>query len=107
MKTAWLVLFLAGLFEVGWAVALKYADGFTRLWPSALAIGGMLGSFVLLSLAMKQLPLGTAYTVWTGIGAVGSVIAGILLFKEPAAAGRILCMTLILAGIAGLKLTER
>ncbi|HSU29907.1 MAG TPA: multidrug efflux SMR transporter [Bryobacteraceae bacterium] len=107
MKTAWLVLFLAGLFEVGWAVALKYADGFTRLWPSALAIGGMLGSFVLLSLAMKQLPLGTAYTVWTGIGAVGSVIAGILLFKEPAAAGRIICMALILVGIAGLNFTER
>ncbi|HEY1216696.1 MAG TPA: multidrug efflux SMR transporter [Bryobacteraceae bacterium] len=107
MNTAWLILLLAGLFEVGWAVALKYADGFTRPWPSALAIGGMLGSFVLLSLAMKQLPLGTAYTVWTGIGAVGSVLAGILLFKEPAAAGRLLCMTLILAGIAGLKFTER
>lgn len=107
MKAAWLILLLAGLFEVGWAVALKYADGFTRPWPSALAIGGMLGSFVLLSLAMKQLPLGTAYTVWTGIGAVGSVLAGIVLFKEPAAAGRLLCMTLILAGIAGLKLTER
>jgi quaternary ammonium compound-resistance protein SugE len=102
-----LVLLLAGLFEVGWAVALKYADGFTRPWPSALAIGGMLGSFVLLSIAMKQMPLGTAYAVWTGIGAVGSVIAGILLFKEPAAAVRLLCMILILVGIAGLKLTER
>ena len=101
---AWLILVLAGLLEVGWAVGLKYTEGFTRLWPSVWTIAAMLSSMGLLGLAVRSLPLGTAYAVWTGIGAVGTVICGILLFGESAATARILCVVLILAGIIGLKL---
>lgn len=102
---AWIVLLLAGLFEVGWAVGLKYSEGFSRFWPSALTVIGMVASVWLLAVAMKQLPLGTAYAIWTGIGAVGSFILGIMLFGEVASAARIGSAALILAGLIGLKLT--
>jgi quaternary ammonium compound-resistance protein SugE len=101
---AWLVLVVAGLFEVCWAIGLKYTEGFTRPWPSVWTVAAMIVSIVLLALAMKTLPVGTAYAVWTGIGAVGTVILGILLFGEPATAARLACIGLILAGIVGLKL---
>jgi quaternary ammonium compound-resistance protein SugE len=101
---AWLTLFFAGLFEIGWAVGLKYTAGFTRLVPSLLTVAAMAASVGLLALAMRELPLGTAYTVWTGIGAVGTVVAGIVLFQESADALRLACIGLILAGIVGLKL---
>jgi quaternary ammonium compound-resistance protein SugE len=103
---AWLVLFLAGLFEIGWAVGLKYTDGFTRLWPSAWTAASMLISLGLLGLALKWLPLGTAYAVWTGVGTVGTVVLGIALFGESADAVRLICIALIVAGIAGLKLVS-
>ncbi|ASG23129.1 quaternary ammonium compound efflux SMR transporter SugE [Nitrospirillum viridazoti] len=103
---AWLWLLLAGLSEVGWAVGLKYADGFTRLVPSVLTIAAMGVSLGMLGLALRTLPLGTAYAVWTGIGTLGTVIAGILLFNEPATALRLACIGLIVAGIAGLKLAH-
>ncbi|MBA3504391.1 MAG: quaternary ammonium compound efflux SMR transporter SugE [Betaproteobacteria bacterium] len=101
---AWLVLGVAGLFEVAWAIGLKYTDGFTRPWPSAGTALAMVISVVLLASAMKTLPVGTAYAVWTGIGAVGTVLLGILLFDEPATVARLACIALIVAGIAGLKL---
>ena len=101
---AWLTLFFAGLFEIGWAVGLKYTAGFTRLVPSLLTVAAMAASVGLLALAMRELPLGTAYAVWTGIGAVGTVVAGIVLFGESADALRLACIVLILAGIVGLKL---
>ena len=101
---AWLLLGVAGLFEVAWAIGLKYTQGFTRLWPSVLTLLAMAVSIVLLALAMRTLPVGTAYAVWTGIGAVGTVLLGILLFGEPASAARLACIGLILAGIVGLKL---
>ncbi|MEO8486421.1 MAG: quaternary ammonium compound efflux SMR transporter SugE [Betaproteobacteria bacterium] len=101
---AWIALFVAGLFEIGWAIGLKYTDGFTRLWPSVGTLAAMAVSFVLLAWAMKTLPLGTAYAVWTGIGAVGTVILGIALFDEAATFARLACVGLIVAGIAGLKL---
>jgi quaternary ammonium compound-resistance protein SugE len=100
---AWFVLFLAGLFEIGWAIGLKYTDGFTRLWPSVGTFIAMVVSVVLLGLAMRTLPVGTAYAVWTGIGSVGTVILGIFLFGESAAVLRLLCIVLIVAGILGLK----
>ena len=103
---AWLLLVLAGLFEVGWAIGLKYTHGFTRLWPSVGTALSMLVSVVLLGLAMRDLPVGTAYAVWTGIGAVGTVILGIALFNDPANAARLVCVGLIVAGILGLKLTS-
>ena len=102
----WIVLVIAGLFEVGWAIGLKYTEGFTRLWPSVATVVAMVVSVVLLGWAMRSLPVGTAYAVWTGIGAVGTVILGIVLFHEPATAARLLCVTMILAGIVGLKLTH-
>ncbi|MFZ5558221.1 MAG: quaternary ammonium compound efflux SMR transporter SugE [Pseudomonadota bacterium] len=102
---SWFVLFLAGLFEVVWAVGLKYTAGFTRLWPSVGTVAAMLVSFWLLAVAMKTLPLGTAYAVWTGIGTVGTVILGIVLLDESASPVRLACIGLILAGIVGLKLT--
>ena len=102
---AWIVLVLAGLFEVGWAVGLKYTDGLTRPLPTALTVLAMAVSLALLGLALKTLPLGTAYAVWTGIGAVGTALLGIWLFGEPAAALRLACIGLIVAGIVGLKLT--
>jgi len=100
----WIVLFLAGLLEVAWAVGLKYTAGFTRLVPSALTLTAMAGSVGLLGLALRHLPLGTAYAVWTGIGTVGTVIYGIMMLNEPASAARLLCIALIVAGILGLKL---
>lgn len=102
---AWVYLVLAGLFEIGWAVGLKYTYGFTRLWPSVLTSLSMALSLALLSIALRTLPLGTAYAMWTGIGAVGTVILGIVLFDEPASVARITCAGLIVAGIVGLKLT--
>jgi quaternary ammonium compound-resistance protein SugE len=103
---AWVLLVIAGLFEVGWAIGLKYTDGFTRVWPSLGTAVAMVASVVLLGLAMRGLPVGTAYAVWTGIGAVGTVVLGILLFGEPATAGRLVCVVLIVAGILGLRLTH-
>jgi quaternary ammonium compound-resistance protein SugE len=103
---AWLLLFIAGLFEVVWAVGLKYTEGFTRLWPSLGTGAAMVLSFLLLSQALRTLPVGTAYGVWTGIGAVGTAIFGILFLGEPRAAARLVCILLIVAGIAGLKLTS-
>ena len=100
----WLILFIAGLFEVAWAIGLKYTDGFTRLWPTLGTALSMLISIGLLGLAMKSLPVGTAYAIWVGIGAVGTVILGMLLFDEPATAMRLASLLLILAGIIGLKL---
>jgi quaternary ammonium compound-resistance protein SugE len=102
---AWICLIIAGLFETGWAVGLKYTEGFTRLWPSIWTVLAMTVSFVLLSYAMKFIPLGTAYAVWVGIGALGTLILGIYLFQEPANAGRLMSAMLILAGIIGLKLS--
>jgi quaternary ammonium compound-resistance protein SugE len=101
---AWLVLLVAGLLEVGWAIGLKYTEGFTRLVPSVLTLVSMVGSVVLLGLALKTLPIGTAYAVWTGIGAVGTALLGIALFGEPATAARLACIGMIVAGIVGLKL---
>jgi quaternary ammonium compound-resistance protein SugE len=100
---AWFVLVLAGLFEIGWAVGLKYTEGFTRLWPSVLTAIALVTSMGLLGLSLRTLPLGTAYAVWTGIGTLGTGILGIVLFKEPATAARLVCMSLIIAGIVGLK----
>ncbi|UPG96082.1 quaternary ammonium compound efflux SMR transporter SugE [Luteibacter aegosomatissinici] len=101
----WTMLFLAGLFEIAWAVGLKYTEGFSKLVPSVLTVGAMTVSIVLLAFAAKKLPLGTAYAVWTGIGAVGAVTLGIVLFGESAQPLRLLCVGLIVAGILGLKLT--
>ncbi len=100
---SWLCLFLAGLLEVVWATALKLSDGFSRLVPSAVMVVAMIASFVLLSRAVKVLPLGTAYTIWTGIGALGALVVGILWFKEPATAQRIFFAALLLVGLVGLK----
>jgi quaternary ammonium compound-resistance protein SugE len=100
---AWLYLFLAGLFEVGWAVGLKYTEGFSRLFPSLLTVAAMALSLALLGLALKSLPVGTAYAVWTGVGAVGTAVLGIFLFSEPATVLRLACIGLIVCGIAGLK----
>ncbi len=102
---SWLILFFAGLFEVGWAVGLKYTEGFTRPLPTALTIAAMAASLGLLGLAMRDLPLGTAYAIWTGVGAVGTVIAGIVLFGESMALVRIASVGLIIAGLVGLKAT--
>ena len=101
---AWIILVIAGLFEVGWAIGLKYTEGFTRPWPTAWTIGSMVLSLWLLGMAMKSLPVGTAYGVWVGVGAVGTVILGIVLFDEPATAARLVSVGLIIAGIVGLKL---
>lgn len=103
---AWTYLMLAGLFEIGWAVGLKYTDGFTKLWPTVLTVAAMVVSLFLLGLALRDLPLGTAYAVWTGVGTVGTVILGIFLFGDPANFFRLACIGLICAGIAGLKLTS-
>lgn len=103
-NVAWAILVVAGLLEVGWAIGLKYTEGFTRLIPSALTLTAMVASIVLLGLALKALPVGTAYAVWTGIGAVGTAALGIYLFGEPATAARLASIGLIVAGIVGLKL---
>jgi quaternary ammonium compound-resistance protein SugE len=100
----WMILVLAGFFEIGWAIGLKYTDGFTRLWPTIGTMLAMLISIVLLGVAMKSLPIGTAYAVWVGIGAVGTAVLGIVLLGEPANAPRLISLSLILAGIVGLKL---
>lgn len=103
---AWTLLFIAGLFEVGWAIGLKFTEGFSRLWPTIGTAASMIISVVLLGWAMRSLPVGTAYAVWTGIGAVGTVVLGIILFGDPVNPSRILCVGLIVAGILGLKLTS-
>jgi quaternary ammonium compound-resistance protein SugE len=103
---AWLLLFVAGLCEVAWAIGLKYSDGFSRLYPSIATAAAMGASIGLLGLALKTLPVGTAYAVWTGIGAAGTVALGIYLFGEPATALRLICIGLILAGIAGLRIAS-
>jgi len=102
---SWIILFCAGLFEVGWAVGLKYTDGFTRPLPTALTVAAMAISLGLLGLAMKELPLGTAYAIWTGVGAVGTVIAGIILFGESMAVIRLASVALIVTGLIGLKVS--
>lgn len=104
---AWVLLLVAGLTEIGWAIGLKYAQGFTRLWPSVATIALMIISMGLLAQAARVLPIGTAYAVWTGIGAVGAGVLGMVLFNEPRTAARIVCLVLIVAGIVGLKLTTR
>jgi len=104
---AWVSLFIAGLFEVVWAVAMKYSAGFTRFWPSAITVLGMILSFLFLAYALKSLPLGTAYAVWTGIGAVGTVLIGIFWLGESRELLRILCVFLIISGIIGLKLVTK
>ena len=103
---SWIILFCAGLFEVCWAVGLKYTDGFTRPIPTLLTLAAMAASVALLGLAMKELPLGTAYAIWTGIGAVGTVIAGIFLFGESMAPVRLISVALIVTGLIGLKLSH-
>lgn len=103
---AWWILLVAGLLEVGWAIGLKYTEGFTRLVPSALTLAAMAGSVGLLGLAMKTLPVGTSYAVWVGVGAVGTAILGMVLFHEPASVGRLVSLGLIVAGIVGLKLAS-
>lgn len=101
---AWVILVIAGLFEVGWAIGLKYTEGFTRLWPTVGTVLAMIISLWLLGIAMKSLPVGTAYAIWVGVGAVGTVVLGIVLLGEPANAGRLISVALIVAGIVGLKL---
>ena len=100
----WFHLLVAGLFEISWAVGLKFSHGFTQIVPSVLTVIGMIASFYFLALALKNLPLGTAYAIWTGIGTIGTVIFGIILFKEPVSAMRLFCIALIVCGITGLKL---
>lgn len=103
---AWIILFLAGLCEVGWAIGLKYTEGFTKFWPSVWTIISMAVSVWLLAIAMKSLPMGTAYSVWVGIGAVGTVILGIILLSEPANMGRLISISLIVLGVIGLKFSS-
>ena len=103
---SWILLFVAGLLEVAWAAGLKTSEGFTRFWPSVFTIVTALGSFVLLAMAMRQLPLGTAYAVWTGIGAVGAFVFGIMFMGEALSAARVLSAVLIVAGLVGLKLSS-
>ena len=104
---AWGILVVAGLFEVGWAIGLKYTQGYTRLWPTIWTILAMIASVWLLGIAMRSLPVGTAYSIWVGVGAVGTVILGIVLFGEPANAARLISIMLIIAGIVGLKLATQ
>lgn len=102
----WLALFAAGLLEIAWALGLKYSDGLTRFWPTAATVVAIVLSFGLMALALRSLPFGTAYAVWTGIGAAGSIIVGMLIFSESADPVRIFCLTLIVAGMVGLKLNS-
>jgi len=104
---SWIYLFIAGLFEIGWAIGLKYTEGFTKLWPSVVTIIGMILSFYFLSTAVKTIPIGTAYAIWTGIGAVGTAILGIILFGESKEIIRIFFITLIVIGIVGLKIFSK
>jgi quaternary ammonium compound-resistance protein SugE len=103
---AWVVLLVAALFEVGWAIGLKYTDGLTRLWPSLWTGLALLLSVGLLAAAARSLPIGTAYAIWTGTGAAGTALLGIVLFDEPATAGRLFCLVLIVAGVVGLRVTS-
>ena len=103
---SWVILFVAGLFEVGWAIGLKYTNGFSRFWPSVGTAAAMVASVVLLGIAMRDLPVGTAYAVWTGVGAVGTAILGIVLFGDSASAARLACLGMIAAGIVGLKVVS-
>ncbi len=103
---SWFYLVLAGVFEIAWAIGLKQTNGWTRLWPSVATVALMIVSFIFLSLALRSLPIGTAYAVWTGIGAVGTVLIGIFVFDEPRNAMRLVCIALIVAGIVGLKLSS-
>lgn len=103
---AWIVLVVAGVFEIGWAVGLKYTAGFTRLWPTVWTAVALVASMGLLGVSLRTLPLGTAYAVWTGIGTVGTAVLGIMLFREPTTALRLFCIALIVAGIIGLKLAS-
>ncbi len=103
---AWVILVLAGLFETGWAIGLKFTEGFTRLWPTIWTILAMIVSLWLLGIAIKSLPVGTAYSIWVGVGTVGTVILGIVLLGEPANAGRLISIAFIIAGIIGLKLSS-
>lgn len=100
---AWITLVVAGLFEIGWAIGLKYTDGFTRMWPTIATAAALVASMALLGMATRTLPIGTAYAVWTGIGAAGTALLGLWLFDEPATAARLFCIGLILAGVLGLK----
>ena len=102
----WIILVLAGLFEIGWAIGLKYTDGFSKLWPTVWTLASMIVSLGLLGVAMKSLPVGTAYAVWVGVGAVGTAVLGIVLLGEPANPGRLISLGLIVAGIIGLKLAS-
>jgi quaternary ammonium compound-resistance protein SugE len=102
----WLALLAAGLFEIAWAFGLKYSVGLTRFWPAAATVVAILASFALMALALRSLPFGTAYAVWTGIGAAGSIIVGMAVFSEPADPVRLICLTLIVAGMVGLKLNS-
>lgn len=104
---AWVILVIAGLFEIGWAIGLKYTEGFTRLWPTIGTAISLIASMGLLGAAVRYLPLGTAYAIWTGIGTVGTALLGIFLFREPATVARLLCIALIVTGIVGLKLVTR
>jgi len=104
--SAWLALLAAGLLEVGWALGLKYSDGLTRFWPTVATLLAIALSFALMALALRSLPFGTAYAVWTGIGAVGSIVVGMLVYSEPTDPVRIICLTLIVAGMVGLKLNS-
>jgi quaternary ammonium compound-resistance protein SugE len=105
-NASWMILVVAGLFEVAWAIGLKYSEGFSRVWPSIATAGAMIVSIVLLGIAMKNLPVGTAYAAWTGIGAIGTVLLGIVLFGDSASPSRLICVALIMAGIIGLKVVE-
>ncbi|WJR81879.1 multidrug efflux SMR transporter [Bradyrhizobium sp. NP1] len=106
MVSAWVALLGAGLLEIGWALGLKYSDGLTRFWPTLATVAAIALSFGLMAIALRSLPFGTAYAVWTGIGAAGSILVGIILYSEPADPVRIFCLTLIVAGMIGLKLTS-
>lgn len=106
MKMDWIYLFIAAMFEMGWAIGLKYTEGFTHLWPSVFTILGTISSFFFLSMAVRNLPIGTAYAVWTGIGTVGTVLFGIFFLGEPKDLTRVVCILLIVAGIVGLKVTS-
>lgn len=102
----WVILLVAGLFEIAWAIGLKYSDGFTKLWPTVGTIFSLVASFLLLGIALKTLPVGTAYAIWVGIGSVGTAILGVVLFGEPADVLKVVSLGLICAGIAGLKLAH-
>jgi len=104
--TGWLAVIAAGLFEIAWAFGLKYSDGLTRFWPTLATAVAILASFALMSFALRSLPFGTAYAIWTGIGAAGSIIVGMVIFSEPTDPIRIICLTLIVAGMVGLKLSS-